>query len=210
MLSKETQDLARRLLELEANVGETSVLESAFVRVSEKLRGTLCTVVGVDIYRLLLSRALTLARAKAPSLKTVAVAQDGSLQRVGEFDSQSGENDAGVNLISQLLGLFLALLGTPLTMRLLQDVSPHLEVELSLDPTLLIENILHEAGELTEVSKRLESLADQHSSMGNALLSISGNVRNTATVLEVLTVVADESSDSSDKLKKPEPKQFLM
>jgi hypothetical protein len=46
--------------------------------------------------------------------------------------------------------------------------------------------ILQEAQKLHNVSDRLDSLADQHPQVSDALITISGNVRNTATLLEVL------------------------
>ena len=39
-----------------------------------------------------------------------------------------------------------------------------------------------------QVSERLASLAEKHPLVSEALLTISGNVRNTATLLEVLVV----------------------
>ena len=46
--------------------------------------------------------------------------------------------------------------------------------------------ILHEAQQLYSVSDRLDSLAGQHPLVSEALVTISGSVRNTATLLEVL------------------------
>ena len=46
--------------------------------------------------------------------------------------------------------------------------------------------ILYEIQKLYGVSDRLESLSEQHPLVSEALLSISGSVRNTATLLEVL------------------------
>jgi hypothetical protein len=46
--------------------------------------------------------------------------------------------------------------------------------------------ILHEAEQLHNVSDRLDLLADQHPLVSEVLLTISGSVRNTATLLEVL------------------------
>jgi hypothetical protein len=46
--------------------------------------------------------------------------------------------------------------------------------------------ILQEAEKLHNVSDRLDSLADQHPLVSEALITISGNIRNTATLLEVL------------------------
>jgi hypothetical protein len=46
--------------------------------------------------------------------------------------------------------------------------------------------ILHEVQKLYSVSDRLDSLAGQHPLVCEALITISGSVRNTATLLEVL------------------------
>ena len=46
--------------------------------------------------------------------------------------------------------------------------------------------ILHDARQLHDVSERLDTLADQHPLVSEALMTISGNVRHTATLLEVL------------------------
>jgi hypothetical protein len=46
--------------------------------------------------------------------------------------------------------------------------------------------ILHEAQKLYSVSDRLELLAEQHPLVSEALVTISGSVRHTATLLEVL------------------------
>jgi hypothetical protein len=49
-----------------------------------------------------------------------------------------------------------------------------------------LEAILDEVDQLHNVSARLEGLAEQHAPISEALLTIAGNVRNTATVLAVL------------------------
>jgi hypothetical protein len=46
--------------------------------------------------------------------------------------------------------------------------------------------ILHEARQLHNVSDRLDLLAEEHPVVSEALITISGSVRNTATLLEVL------------------------
>ena len=46
--------------------------------------------------------------------------------------------------------------------------------------------ILQEARQLHGVSDRLDSLAEEHPVVSEALVTISGSVRNTATLLEVL------------------------
>jgi hypothetical protein len=46
--------------------------------------------------------------------------------------------------------------------------------------------ILHEAQKLYNVSDRLDLLAEEHPVVSDALITISGNVRTTATLLQVL------------------------
>jgi hypothetical protein len=46
--------------------------------------------------------------------------------------------------------------------------------------------ILHEVQQLYNVSDRLDLLAEEHPVVSEALITISGSVRNTATLLEVL------------------------
>ncbi len=48
--------------------------------------------------------------------------------------------------------------------------------------------ILHEAQKLHRASDRLDTLAEEHPVVSDALITISGNVRHTATLLEVLVV----------------------
>ena len=49
--------------------------------------------------------------------------------------------------------------------------------------------ILHEVQQLYNVSDRLDSLAEQHPLVSEALITISGSVRNTASLLEVLVAM---------------------
>ena len=117
----ESRHLAQRLLTYEAVAGNNSEpAESAAFRVCTKLRRPLITLAGVDGFRSLLSRALTLARAEAPSLSSVHVAADGSLKGLDELASQG----VGAILIAQLIGLLLTFIGDGLTLRLVQDVWP--------------------------------------------------------------------------------------
>jgi len=51
---------------------------------------------------------------------------------------------------------------------------------------LPLEAILNEVEQLHGVSDRLEGLAEQHPPVSEALITIAGNVRNTATVLAIL------------------------
>src|SRR5579862_3349001 len=113
-----SRHLAQRLLTYEAVAGENSEpAECAAFRVCERLREPLITLAGVAGFRSLLSRALTMARAEAPSLRAVQVAADGSLKGLGEPSSQTDKEQArdGAILIAQLIGLLLTFIGEGLT-----------------------------------------------------------------------------------------------
>ena len=120
--------MARRLLACEAAAGRNSEpTRSAAFRVCEKLRQPLCSLAGVAGFRSLLSRALALARAEAPSLSAVQVGADGSLQGLDALGPQKDKDmskEGGAILIAQLLGLLLLFIGVGVTLRLVQDVWP--------------------------------------------------------------------------------------
>ena len=203
----ETLDLSRRILAFETVEGKPSEpIGSATLRVYEKLRLHLCALAGVAGYQALLSRALTLAKAEAPSLGAIQVSADGYLQGFSELTPQIDKNQAQegeVILLAQLLGLFLSFIGEALTLRLVQDVAPHLTVTTKSGRSAPFETILQEASQLKNASERLKSLAEQHPVVEDALMSISGSITNTATLLEVLVHIRDES----DSLRKSLPKE---
>ncbi len=126
--SPETQELARQLLAFEAayhiSPDEGVDVAAHFI---EGLRLRFIRLAGVDGFRSLLSRALTLAKAELPSLNMVQVRADGSLEG---FDSieQSQEagaaGHAGTVLVSHLLELLMTFVGEPLTLRLVRDKWP--------------------------------------------------------------------------------------
>jgi hypothetical protein len=124
------RDLAHRLLAYEAGAGRTSEpMESPTLRVYEKLRQSLGEFVGVAGFQSLASRALTLAKPEAPSLSAARVISDGSLQGLGEIETQidmdSGPaGEGGIILIARLLGLLRIFLGEALTLRLLRNTWP--------------------------------------------------------------------------------------
>jgi hypothetical protein len=124
------RDLAHRLLAYEAVAGKTSEpLEPPAIRVYEKLRQSLCEFVGVAGFQSLASRALTLSRPEVPSLSAARVAADGSLQGLGDIETQvdMGKDPAGngeIILIARLLGLLRIFLGEALTLSLLRNAWP--------------------------------------------------------------------------------------
>ena len=127
--SPEIQDLARRLLAFEAAHDNSSAagVEVA-VRVIEELRMRLIKLAGVDGFRSLLSRALTLAKAEVHSLSMVQVRADGSVEGFdgieGSQEEAGAATQAGIVLVANLLELLVTFIGAPLTLRLVRDKWP--------------------------------------------------------------------------------------
>ena len=193
-LSPQTRDLAQRLLAYENAAGKTSEpTEFAAFRVCETLRQPLCALAGVAGCRSLLSRALTLARAEAPSLSAVQVAADGSLQGLDELASQTDKKqarDGGAILIAQLLGLLVRVVGETMTLQLVtSEILPDFRFLSKSGIPIGFEAIVNEVDDLQGVSARLERLAEQYPPVTEALMTISGNVLNTATVLAVVAAI---------------------
>ncbi len=128
-------DLAHRLVAYEAVTGKTSdPMESAALRVYEKLRQGLGEFAGVAGFQSLASRALVLARSEAPGLDAARISADGSLRGLGEFENQIDiaedrareypVGEEGTILIARLLGLLLIFLGEVLTLSLLRVAWP--------------------------------------------------------------------------------------
>jgi hypothetical protein len=194
MLPPQTRDLAQRLLAHENAAGKTSEpMEFAAFRVCDTLRPPLCALAGVAGFRSLLSRALTLARAEAPSLSAVQVAADGSLQGLDELRPQTDTDqarEAGVILITHLLGLLVRVVGEAMTLQLVtSEVLPEFRFHSKSGIPIGFEAILNEVDDLQAVSARLQRLAEQYPPVTEALMTISGNVLNTATVLAVVAAV---------------------
>jgi hypothetical protein len=194
MTPSQTRDLAQRLLACEEAAGKGSEpTEFAAFRACETLRQPLCALAGVAGCRSLLSRALTLARAEAPSLSAVQVAADGSIQGLDELRSQvdaDQASEAGIILITQLLGLLVRVVGEAMTLQLVtSEILPDFKFVSKSGIPIGFESILNEVDDLQGVSARLQGLAEQYPPVAEALMSISGNVLNTATVLAVVAAV---------------------
>jgi hypothetical protein len=187
------RDWARNLINSEAVASTTSERTEPPTRlVYEKLRRHLCAPVGLDGFHALASRGLALAKSEAPRLSAVQITADGRLRGLGEPESQTNpaqDGEFGVVLIGHLLGLFLTFLGAATTRRLVQAVFPLLEAPTEPDTTTPFEIILQEVGQLRSVSERLASLANQHPAVEDGLVSISENIRDIATILDVFVVI---------------------
>jgi hypothetical protein len=194
VLPPQTRDLAQRLLAYENAAGKTSEpTEFAAFRVCERLRQPVITLAGVASFRSLLSRALALARAEAPSLGAVQVAADGSLKGIDELRPQVDADqarEAGMILITQLLGLLIRVVGEAMTLQLVtSEILPDFRFLSKSGMPIGFEEILNEIYDLQGVRARLQVLAEQYPPVTEALMTISGNVLNTATVLAVVAAI---------------------
>jgi hypothetical protein len=117
------QDLARRLIAFEAAADPPGGPAAAPMLACEKLRTPLVKLVGVAGFRSLMSRALAVAKAEAPSLDAVRVRPDGSLEG-WEGSGRSQDAASGVAVVAQLLGLLVTFIGVALTQGLVRDAWP--------------------------------------------------------------------------------------
>jgi CheY-like chemotaxis protein len=121
--------LARRLLADETGTQPHPVAAVTFA-VFERLRGPLGSMAGVGGYHALLARAQVLASEEVRWLRTLRITVDGSLEGP---DGPTEERDAlalkagEAVLLAHLLGQLETLIGSALTLRLLQDIWPDLE-----------------------------------------------------------------------------------
>jgi len=109
---------------------------------------------------------------------------------VGKWTRTRSGREGGVVLIAQLLGLLLKFIGEAMTSRLV--ISEALPPFRSIPGNGIrtgFEVILNEVDQLKGVSARLEALAEQHEPFTEALMTVAGNIRSTATVLGVLVAV---------------------
>ena len=215
---QKTRDLARSLVACEADATTASLqTQPATVRVYERLRRQLGAPVGVDGFQALASRALALAKSQSPRLSAVQITANGDLRGLGEVESQADADDdgeAGIILIAQLLGLFLTLLGEATTLRLIEDlrlqVGVRTEAATTADNTTdsapdgpvmtaAFEDLLMEIDRLRSVGEHIETLADKHPGMEDGLVSVAGNIRSIATVLDVFTLIRSKAGGPQDE-----------
>lgn len=127
------RDLARCLLALEVNQTEHLHKEvQTALRVFEKLRPYLFTMVGVAGFQALLARAVALATAEVSWLEVVRVQNDATLQGFHEAAQQQSAKAVTLGstaLLAQLLGLLVTFIGEALTLRIVQDIWPEAHEE---------------------------------------------------------------------------------
>ena len=120
------RDLARRLLAASQAGSGPHVPE--VVAVIERLQISLAKFAGDAGFTSLLRRAVVLASADVPSLQSVKIGADGRLDGVEQLaaDTRTGAlgDEAAVAITAHLLGLLVAFIGEPLTLRLLRESWP--------------------------------------------------------------------------------------
>jgi hypothetical protein len=225
---QKTRDLARSLVAREADASTTSLhAEPATVRVYERLRRQLGAPVGNDGFQALASRALALAKSESPRLSAVEVTANGGLRGLSEVDSQTEtdeDGETGIILIAQLLGLFLTFLGEATTLRLIEDL--RLQVDAGTEPVkatagtkdlaadepvmaAAFEDLLLEIDRLRSVSDHIETLADIHPGMEEGLMSVAGNIRSLATVLDVFTLIRSKAGGPQEDTTNRETNRYM-
>ena len=122
------RNLARRVIAFEAkkNGPATRNGPPAFP-VHEELYPLLESLIGSGGLRALLSRALALAIAELPWLRSIPGSADGALEEGAEPCAQLDPDkffEGRVVVLAQLLGLLEAFIGESLTMRLVRDAWP--------------------------------------------------------------------------------------
>ncbi len=193
MLLPQARVLAQRLLAHEGGAEHPSgpAVRAAF-RVCDKLRRPVIALAGVSSHRLLLSRALTLAKAEAPGLATTWIAADESLQDLPDVVGKEVDKDlakeGGVVLLTRFLGLLLTSIGETATLRLvtseiLPPPSPRDHAPVG------FESILNEADQLQGVSVRLAEMAEKHPAVTGQLLTVAGSVLSVAALLNILVTI---------------------
>jgi len=225
---QKTRELARSLVAGEAEANTTSLqTEPATVRVYERLRRQLGAPVGVDAFHALASRALALAKSESPRLGVVQITENGGLRGLGEVEfltDAAEDGEVGTILIAQLLGLFLTFLGEATTLRLIEDL--RLQADIRPAPATPKEEITNSEGEgpvlaagfedllveidrLRNVSDHVEALADMHPGMQDGLVSVAGNIRSIATVLDIFTLIRSKAGGSQEDGPNPETNRFM-
>jgi hypothetical protein len=146
----------------------------------------------------------------------VQLTANGGLRGLGGVGSDSDvdeDGEAGIVLIAQLLGLFLTFLGEATTLRLIEDLRLQADAmtELATNPAdvtdvaadgpamaAAFEDLLLEIDRLRNVSEHIETLAERHPGMEDGLVSVAGNIRSIATVLDVFTLIRSKAGGSQE------------
>lgn len=228
MPPQKTRDLARSLVAREADASTTPLrAEPATVRVYERLRRQFGAPMGADGFQALASRALALAKSESPRLNAVRVTANGDLRGLGKIEIQAEadeDGEAGVILIAELLGLFLTFLGEATTLRLIEDLRLQADgstasaaaatdtADAETDRLVMAAafgDLLLEIDRLRSVSEHIESLADSHPGLEDGLISVAGNIRRIASVLDVFTLIRSKAGGAQEDAPDPKANRYM-
>jgi len=209
---KKTRDWARSLVARETDAS-AAILQTqpTTVRVYERLRRQLGSLMGVDGFHAVASRALALAKSNSPRLNAVQVIANGGLRGLDAAESQTDadkDGEAGIALIAQLLGLFLTFLGEATTLRLIEDL--HFQVDVKAEPATIgadpavsaadepamaaaFNDLLLEIARLKSVGDNIATLAAKYPGMEEGLVSVASNIHSVATVLDIFTLIKSKA-----------------
>lgn len=120
-------DLARRLIEIEeANRSKDDPPPAVIV--CEKLRAALTRFAGVDGFRALMHRAISLARLEFPLLREMTTDNEGCLEAFAKLpDSTEDKARALVAVIGHVLSLLGLFVGESMMRRLVDDAWPEMK-----------------------------------------------------------------------------------
>jgi hypothetical protein len=126
------QELARKLIALQAAHETADKRGAEAIRACERLRVPLSRLAGAGGFRSLISRAMALAKAEVPGLELVHIQADGSFAE-SEVEKLAGgsisADMAGFAILTQLLGLLMTFIGEPLTLALVREAWPQVFVD---------------------------------------------------------------------------------
>jgi len=127
------RDFAERLIAFETKGSKSSsaAIATPFLA-CEKLGTSLATLLGSVGFSALLSRALVLARQEVRWLRALRVNDDGSLEGLAAPPAEVARAESlrgAVVLLAQLLVLLATFIGEDLTLRLVREVWPELDVD---------------------------------------------------------------------------------
>jgi hypothetical protein len=122
--SPSMRDLVRQLLAASKTASDPHVHEA--VLVNEKLRVSLTQFAGSDGFAALLRRALALASAEVPALRSAKVRPDGRVEGLEQLASHWGSRggEVAVAVTAHLLELLLTFIGESLTLKLVREAWP--------------------------------------------------------------------------------------
>lgn len=98
-------------------------------RVVEKLAEALRKLAGAAGLRSLILRSLALAKERMPGLDILGVGSNGSLEGVPGLQCEGQEEEGGMIVLTQLLGLLVIFIGEDVTISLLRGLWPAFEDE---------------------------------------------------------------------------------